>query len=138
MADVHTPQQRSYNMSCIRGRDTTIEIKVRKALFARGFRFRKNDIRLPGKPDVVLPRYKTVLFVHGCFWHRHNNCKYCTTPATRIEYWQEKFSRNIKRDNENIKKLKDAGWKVIVLWECELKRNFEDVIEKLDIDIRTE
>ena len=88
-------------MSKIRGKDTKIEVKVRKHLFSQGFRFRKNDKKLAGKPDIVLPKYKTVIFIHGCFWHRHENCKDATTPKTRVDFWEEKFSKNIENDKKN-------------------------------------
>ncbi len=121
MADVHTPKQRSYNMSQIRGKNTKPEELVRKYLFSKGFRYRKNDARLPGKPDIVLPKYKTVIFVNGCFWHAHEGCKYFVWPKNNSEFWREKISGNVKRDNRNNKELKDNGWRVITIWECELK-----------------
>ena len=98
MTDHISPEQRSWNMSQIKGKDTKIEVQVRSWLFSRGFRFRKNDKRYPGKPDIVLPKYKTVIFINGCFWHRHEGCKYATVPKTRVEYWEDKFNRNIKND----------------------------------------
>ena len=117
-------------MSRIKGKDTKIEISVRKYLFTKGFRFRKNDKRYPGKPDVVLPKYKTVIFVNGCFWHRHSGCKDATIPKTRTDFWLEKLNRNVANDEKNIRLLTDDGWSVIVLWECELEKNFEDTMEK--------
>ena len=98
MADVHSPETRSYNMSRIHGKDTKPEEKVRKFLFSQGFRYRKNDKRLPGKPDIVLPKYKTVIFVNGCFWHRHKGCKAASTPKSNVEFWQAKFDRNVAYD----------------------------------------
>ena len=130
MSDSLTAQKRSWNMSRIKGKDTKIEIYVRKYLFAKGFRFRKNDKRYPGKPDVVLPKYKTVIFVNGCFWHRHSGCKDATIPKTRTDFWLEKLNRNVANDEKNIRLLTDDGWSVIVLWECELEKNFEDTMEK--------
>ena len=130
MSDSLTAQRRSWNMSRIKGKDTKIEISVRKYLFAKGFRFRKNDKRYPGKPDVVLPKYKTVIFVNGCFWHRHPGCKDATIPKTRTEFWLEKLNKNVANDEKNIKLLTDDGWSVIVLWECELEKNFEETMEK--------
>lgn len=130
MSDSLTAQKRSWNMSRIKGKDTKIEISVRKYLFAKGFRFRKNDKRYPGKPDVVLPKYKTVIFVNGCFWHRHSGCKDATIPKTRTDFWLEKLNRNVANDEKNIRLLTDDGWSVIVLWECELEKNFEDTMEK--------
>lgn len=135
--DTVSKEQRSLNMSHIKGKNTSIEVKVRKYLFHHGFRYRINDKRLPGKPDIVLKKYKTVIFVNGCFWHRHINCKYATIPKTNTEYWQKKFERNIYNDNENYRKLASLGWHVIILWECELKSNFavtmSEVIETFNV-----
>lgn len=122
MADVHTPEQRSYNMSQIRGKNTKPEEIVRKYLFAQGFRYRKNDPRLPGKPDIVLPKYKTVVFVNGCFWHGHEGCKYFVWPKNNEEFWRHKITGNITRDSQKHMQLKKLGWKVIVVWECQLKK----------------
>ena len=122
MTDVHSPETRSYNMSQIRSKNTKPEERVRKYLFAKGFRYRKNDKRLPGKPDIVLPKYKTVIFVNGCFWHRHEGHKCFKWPSSNIEFWEQKLLRNVERDSENYKSLKDKGWKVIVIWECETKK----------------
>jgi DNA mismatch endonuclease (patch repair protein) len=122
MADVHTPGQRSYNMSQIRGKNTKPEELVRKFLFSQGFRYRKNDPRLPGKPDIVLPKYKTVIFVNGCFWHGHEGCRYFVWPKNNAEFWKAKISGNIQRDAQSIRLLRDQGWNVIVVWECELKK----------------
>ena len=116
-------------MSRIRGKDTSIEVKVRKYLFSQGFRFRKNDKRLPGKPDVVLPKYHTVIFVHGCFWHRHPGCKDETTPKTRTEFWLDKFEKNVANDRIHREALEAAGWKVITLWECEIKKQFDETMD---------
>jgi len=121
MADVHDKDTRSYNMSRIRSKDTKPELLVRKFLFANGFRYRLNDKKLPGKPDIVLPKYKTVIFVNGCFWHGHENCKYFKLPATRTEWWKEKIERNIKNDTRNHALLAEAGYRVVVIWECEVK-----------------
>ena len=121
MTDHISPEHRSWNMSRIKGKDTKIEVQVRSWLFSRGFRFRKNDKRYPGKPDVVLPKYKTVIFINGCFWHRHEGCKYATTPKTRTDFWLEKFERNVANDKRHVQQLEELGWKVITLWECELK-----------------
>lgn len=122
MADVHTPEQRSYNMSRIRGKNTKPEELVRKYLFAQGFRYRKNDVRLPGKPDIVLPKYKTVIFVNGCFWHGHEGCKYFVWPKSNTEFWKNKITGNIQRDMRNQQELSKQGWSVIIIWECELKK----------------
>lgn len=121
MTDHITPEHRSWNMSRIKGKDTEIEIKVRSWLFSKGFRFRKNDKRYPGKPDIVLPKYRTVVFINGCFWHRHEGCKYATMPKTRTEYWKEKFERNVENDRLHRSQLEQMGWNVITVWECELK-----------------
>lgn len=129
--DTISKDHRSWNMSRIRSSNTKIEIEVRSWLFKEGFRFRKNDKRYPGKPDVVLPKYKTVIFVNGCFWHRHEGCKYATTPKTRTDYWIDKFNRNIENDKKHKKQLEEMGWNVIVVWECELKKNFEDTMNKI-------
>ena len=125
MPDKISSQQRSRNMSQIKNKDTTIEIKVRKWLFAHGFRYRKNDKKLPGHPDVVLPKYKTVILINGCFWHRHENCKDATTPKTRIDFWTQKFEKNIANDQKTIAALKSLGWNVIILWQCEIEKKFE-------------
>ncbi len=106
-------------MSRIKNRDTKPEIRVRSFLHSAGFRFRLHRKDLPGKPDIVLPKYKTVIFIHGCYWHRHPGCKNATTPKTRTDFWEDKFRDNVARDKRNIKDLKDLGWKVIVIWECE-------------------
>lgn len=108
-------------MSRVRNRDTKPEMLVRKFLFANGLRYRLNDKKLPGKPDIVLPKYKTVIFVNGCFWHGHENCKCFKIPATRTEWWKEKIEGNIKNDVKKHALLRDAGYKVIVIWECEVK-----------------
>ena len=121
MADVHSPEKRSYNMSRIHAKGTKPEETVRKYLFSKGFRYRKNDPRLPGKPDIVLPKYKTVVFVNGCFWHRHEGCKYFVWPKNNAEFWRKKIMSNAERDNRNYSELKEKGWSVVVIWECELK-----------------
>ena len=114
-------EQRSRNMSAIKSKNTKPEIKVRKVLHSMGYRFRLHSKNLPGSPDIVLPKYKTVIFVHGCFWHRHENCKYASTPKTRKEFWEAKFRENINRDKLNQENLSSKGWKIIVVWECEIK-----------------
>lgn len=119
--DVKSKEARSYNMSRIRGKDTKPEELVRKYLFAHGFRYRKNDARLPGKPDIVLPKFKTVVFVNGCFWHKHEGCKYFVWPKNNAEFWEKKIESNIVRDERNYKRLEDLGWRVLIVWECELK-----------------
>ena len=114
-------EQRSRNMSAIKSKNTKPEIKVRKVLHSMGYRFRLHRKDLPGSPDIVLPKYKTVIFVHGCFWHRHENCKYASTPKTRQEFWEAKFRENINRDKLNQENLSSKGWKIIIVWECEIK-----------------
>lgn len=121
MADVHSLEVRSYNMSQIKGKDTKPEMIVRKFLFSKGFRYRLHDKRLPGKPDIVLPKFKAVVFVNGCFWHAHDGCKYYVIPKTRTEWWLNKLSINKQKDGENFSKLAVLGWKIIVIFECELK-----------------
>jgi len=121
MADVHTKEQRSYNMSRIKGKDTKPEMLVRRFLHANGFRYKLHDKTLPGKPDIVLPKYRTVIFVHGCFWHGHKGCKYYVVPKTKTEWWLNKINGNKKNDAKAIKSLKKDGWKIIILWECVLK-----------------
>ena len=118
--DDKTPEQRSINMSHIRSKNTKPEEVVRKYLFAKGFRYRKNDARYPGKPDLVLPKYHTVIFINGCFWHRHG-CKDSTMPKTNVAFWMEKWSKNVRRDHRNEAAWREAGWNVIVVWECALK-----------------
>jgi DNA mismatch endonuclease (patch repair protein) len=120
MADFLSPKERSERMSRIRSRDTTPELALRKALHALGLRFRIHDKRLPGRPDIVLPRFRTVVLVHGCFWHRHQGCKVATTPKSNTAFWQEKFERNTVRDARNTASLEALGWRVFVAWECEL------------------
>lgn len=121
MADVHTSQQRSYNMSRIKGKDTKPEMLVRKFLHANGYRYKLHDKNLPGKPDIVLPKYRTVIFVHGCFWHGHKNCKYFVVPKTRTKWWIDKINVNKTNDEKAVKSLKKDGWKVITVWECKIK-----------------
>ena len=119
-------EQRSRNMSAIKSKNTKPEIKVRKILHSMGYRFRLHRKDLPGSPDIVLPKYKTIIFVHGCFWHRHENCKYASTPKTRQEFWEAKFRENINRDKLNQENLSSKGWKIIIVWECEIKdKDFE-------------
>ena len=122
MADVHSKEKRSYNMSCIRSGNTRPEVIVRKYLFSRGLRYRKHDKRLPGKPDLVFPKHRTVVFINGCFWHKHIGCRYFILPQTNADFWNEKLESNRQRDERNIAQLRADGWHVIVLWECELKK----------------
>lgn len=126
-------------MSQIKNKGTKPEVTLRKALFARGFRYRVNVKTLPGKPDIVLPRYKTVIFVHGCFWHEHPGCKYAYTPKSNTEFWVNKISGNRERDAVVKRKLEESGWKVIVVWECEIRhnKNITNLITRLEKEIKT-
>lgn len=139
MVDRFSKETRSYNMSRIRSKDTKPEIIVRKYLFSRGLRFRKNDKRYPGSPDIVLPKYRTVVFVHGCFWHLHEGCKYAVMPKSNVDYWKKKLYRNRERDEHNQKELEAMGWNVITVWECQLKKDKrEQTLEDLFIKITSE
>ena len=136
MSDVHSKQVRSYNMSQIKGKNTKPEILVRKFLHSNGFRYKLHDKKLPGKPDIVLPKYKTVIEVQGCYWHGHKNCKYYKLPKSNTEFWKKKIKSNISRDIQNENKLRELGWGLIVIWECDLKRDktektLRSLIEKL-------
>lgn len=137
MADIKTAEARSYNMSRIRSFGTKPEEKVRKYLFSKGYRYRKNDKRYPGKPDIVLPKYKTVVFINGCFWHRHENCKIASTPKDNADFWQKKFDANVMRDQRNENQLRADGWNVIVVWECEVKtkKAFDERMNLLEKEI---
>ena len=119
--DNRTPESRSRNMSRIPSKNTKPEETVRKYLFSQGFRYRKNVSNLPGKPDIVLPKYNTVVFVNGCFWHAHQGCKWFVPPKSNSEFWQKKFSYNMERDERNYNLLRELGWKVIIVWECEIR-----------------
>src|ERR1700749_2028617 len=123
MADVHDKKTRSYNMSRIKSKNTKPEMLVRKFLFSKGYRYKLHDKNLPGKPDIVLPKYRTVIFVHGCFWHGHKGCKYFVVPKTRTEWWLNKINCNIGNDTKAVKALRKEGWQIINLWECDLKAN---------------
>ena len=131
MTDIVSPETRSRMMSGIRSKNTRPEIVVRKWLHAHGYRFRLHRKDLPGKPDIVLPRYHAVIFVHGCFWHRHEGCKYTTTPATRTEWWLNKFQHNIEHDRVVFEELQNLGWTVLIIWECQIKNDsYVDIIEE--------
>ncbi|MGS4991016.1 very short patch repair endonuclease [Roseibium sp. RP-7] len=123
MTDRISKEHRSWNMSRIRGKNTIPEVHLRKLLHAAGYRFRLHAPDLPGKPDIVLKKYKTVIFVHGCFWHRHDGCTGATIPKTRTEFWTKKFEATVERDLRKKEELEQAGWKVEIVWECELKRD---------------
>ncbi len=126
--DNRTKEERSDNMSHIPSVNTKPEETVRRFLFSNGFRYRKNVSRLPGKPDIVLPKYKTVIFVNGCFWHAHEGCKWFIPPKSNQEFWDKKFSYNKKRDETNYSMLQKAGWKVIIVWECELRHKDPQIV----------
>ena len=119
--DVHSKETRSYNMSRITAKDTKPEVKVRKYLFAQGFRYRKNDKRYPGHPDIVLPKYKTMIFVNGCFWHMHEGCSDFSLPQSNTAFWENKLLYNRARDEKIQTELKKSGWNVIIIWTCEIK-----------------
>lgn len=127
MTDVHSKEVRSYNMSQIKGKNTKPEVVVRKFLFSHGYRYRMNDPKLPGKPDIVLKKYKTVIFVNGCFWHGHEGCKKFVLPQTNSEWWSEKIVSNRERDERNRSCLISAGWNVLTIWECQLSSAAKDV-----------
>ncbi|QEM12218.1 very short patch repair endonuclease [Mucilaginibacter rubeus] len=129
--DIWPPKKRSEVMALVHSKDTKPEIKLRKALFALGYRYRIHDKNLPGRPDIVFPKYRTVIFVHGCFWHRHENCRAATTPKSNLEYWSPKFAANVARDSAHQKSLEAAGWNVIIIWECKLKTNLSSVISDI-------
>ncbi len=131
MADTMSPEKRSWNMSRIHSKDTSIELAVRHWLYQHGYRYRKNVKTLPGKPDIVLRPYNTVIFVQGCFWHRHPGCKDATTPKSRTAYWQEKFDRNVSNDIKHQKALEEMGFRVIVLWECEITKHLEETMKRV-------
>ena len=132
MTDVHTQKTRSFNMSRIKAKDTKPEIIVRKFIHSNGFRYGLHNKKMPGTPDIILRKYKTVIFVHGCFWHKHENCKYQVIPKTRADWWLSKIDGNVKRDMYNEKMLNDQRWKVIKIWECELKpKKREDTLNNL-------
>ena len=132
-----TPKQRHDCMSHIRSKSTRPEELIRKCLWRQGFRYQVNDKRLPGRPDIVLPKYRTVIFVHGCFWHGHKDCKFYTVPKTNTEFWMAKVTRNQERDQEVWRKLEAKGWSVIIVWECQLKKAvLEETVNHVADEIR--
>nr|WP_183697045.1 very short patch repair endonuclease [Alloprevotella rava] len=137
--DIWNKEKRSECMSRIRSKNTKPELALRKALFARGFRYRVNDKKLPGKPDIVLPKYKTVIFIHGCFWHGHEDCKYAYIPKTNTRFWIDKITSNAERDKVNAEKLTALGWNVLTVWECEIrhthKQNLTPLIDRVEAEI---
>lgn len=147
MADKLTKAHRSWNMSRIRSKHTCPERAVRSLLHCAGFRFTINgplNNLLPGKPDLVFPRFETVVFVHGCFWHRHIGCKYAYIPKSRVEFWRAKFAKNVERDRTVTKELEQSGWRQFIIWECELKKSNQCIVEEfreflaLDVECSTE
>ena len=137
MSDVLTPAQRSYNMSRIRSKNTTPEKAVRNELWRRGYRYRLNDRRLPGTPDLVLPKYRAVIFINGCFWHGHKGCSKYVVPKSNVDFWKAKVAKNIERDLQNAQRLDILAWTIITVWECELtKKNLEGTINRIAADLR--
>ncbi len=144
MTDIKSPEERSRNMSKIRSKDTKPEVWLRKRLFERGYRYRKNVSNVPGHPDAWLAKYNTAVFVHGCFWHRHEGCKYAYTPKSRIEFWTEKFQKNVERDRRVSIELEKAGIRRLIVWECTVKKMIKDeallnqMLESIDHFLRSE
>ena len=137
MTDRISKAHRSWNMSRIRGKDTTPEILLRKLLHRAGYRFRLHSPDLPGRPDIVLKKYKTVIFVHGCFWHRHEDCPGATLPKTRTGFWLDKFRGTVERDRRKQKELEEAGWRVVTVWECQLNKDPENIMTFIGTQLTT-
>ncbi|WP_179414546.1 very short patch repair endonuclease [Mucilaginibacter sp. E4BP6] len=129
--DIWSVEKRSEVMALVTSKNTKPEIRLRKALFSLGYRYRLHNKKLPGKPDIVLPKYRTVIFMHGCFWHRHSNCRAATSPKSNINYWESKFENNIRRDAAHQHALEALGWRVIVVWECELRKDISKAIASI-------
>lgn len=121
MTDVFKPEERSRIMAKVRGKDTSLELSLRSLIHGMGFRYRLHVKELPGKPDMVFPRHRKVIFINGCFWHQHEGCPAAARPASNTDYWNKKLEKNLARDKSNIQKLEEAGWKVLTVWECEIK-----------------
>ncbi len=136
MVDEHTPKQRAYNMSRVKGSDSLQKRTLRSLFHSNGFKFRLQDWQLSGCPDIVLSKYRSVIFVHACFWHRHKGCQFATTPKTRLNFWIKKFNQNVERDQKNILLLKAKGRHPIVVWECELKQNTDSVLRSVSAAIK--
>jgi DNA mismatch endonuclease, patch repair protein len=134
--DIYDPKKRSSIMSKVRSKNTKPEIIIRRRLFALGYRYRLNVVNLPGKPDIVLPKYRTVILIHGCFWHQHPGCKKATIPKTNSDFWRQKLLRNVERDRVITEELKSAGWQVIILWECEIKKDQNKIANDIDNQLR--
>jgi len=132
--DIVSREKRSRMMSAIGGKDTRPELKVRSYLHSKGFRFRLHVRNLPGRPDMVFPKYRTVVFVHGCFWHRHDGCNLAYHPKTNVDFWEKKFQGNVERDLRNLQELEKDGWKVLIIWECELSGS--NALIRLEAGIR--
>jgi len=132
MTDHLTPGQRSWNMSRVRSKNTKPELIIRSLLHRQGYRFRIHRKDLPGCPDIVFPKYKFAIFVHGCFWHQHKGCKKAQIPNTNKLFWEKKLSRNIERDKESINELKELGWNVFIIWECEIKQSVEEILDRVN------
>lgn len=138
MADIVDAKTRSRMMAGIRGKNTTPELRLRKALHGAGFRFRLHSAKLPGRPDIVLPKFRAALFVHGCFWHRHESCSNASVPKSNAEFWEDKFARNVERDTANVAGLHAAGWRVAIIWECAIRKKGEaDVAEELAVWLKS-
>ena len=135
MADIVDSKTRSRMMSGIRGKNTKAEIEIRKKLFAAGFRYRLHDTKLPGKPDIILPRYKAVIFIHGCFWHAHD-CELFKIPSTRPAFWRKKLKGNRKKDEENDKNLKKEGWRILTIWECAFRGAGKNREKQIDVIVK--
>lgn len=134
-SDIYSRKKRSEVMSTVKSKNTKPELRVRSWLHKRGFRFRLHGKDLPGVPDVILPKYKTAIFVHGCFWHQHPGCKKATIPRTNYEFWKQKLERNVERDIEHVGQLKQRGWRVITVWECEVTKDIEQTMKKVEVQI---
>jgi len=138
LADIVDAKTRSRMMAGIRGKNTTPELRLRKALHGAGFRFRLHSAKLPGRPDIVLPKFRAALFVHGCFWHRHESCSNASVPKSNAEFWEDKFARNVERDTANVAGLHAAGWRVAIIWECAIRKKGEaDVAEELAVWLKS-
>ncbi len=136
--DIKSPEERSRNMSSIRSKDTKPEVYLRKLLFAKGYRYRKNVDYVPGHPDIYLGKYKTAIFVHGCFWHRHQGCKYAYTPKSNVEFWHKKFENNVKRDAAVRTMLLEGGYRCLVVWECTIKKDKDAITDRIDEFLRSD
>ena len=136
MVDKISPEHRSWNMSRIRGKDTKPEMILRSLLFRAGFRYRLHDKRFPGKPNIVLPKHQTAIFVNGCYWHRHEGCRKATTPKTNTAFWKKKFDQTVARDARKTSELIESGWRVITIWECEIENDPVGLVQSLSIRLR--